>query len=203
MIWGVFYEFKVWSVFCLTHWDRVTHICVSKLTIIGSDNGLSPGRRRAIIWTNAQILLIGPLGTNSSEILIEIHTFSFKKIYLKMSSTKWRLFRLGLNVLSQCITVFNTLCIGQLVLWQLTVPGIEDLWMILQTNKPISQFQLCIRQISYNAPFYNRNVHISVTKWYIVGYLFNALWDLWDGSIVSDKSWRMFSSLYSISNIYE
>ena len=44
----------------LTHWDRVTHICVGKLTIIGSDNGLSPGRRQAIIWTNAGILLIGP-----------------------------------------------------------------------------------------------------------------------------------------------
>ena len=27
----------------LTHWGRVTHICVSKLTIIGSDNGLLPG----------------------------------------------------------------------------------------------------------------------------------------------------------------
>ena len=40
------------------HWGRVTHICVSKLTIIGSDNGLSPGRRHAIIWTNARILLI-------------------------------------------------------------------------------------------------------------------------------------------------
>ena len=25
-------------------------------------------------------------------------------------------------------------------------------------------------------------VHISVTKWCIVGYLSNALWDLWDGS---------------------
>ena len=36
------------------------HICVSKLTIIGSDNGLSPSRRQAIIWTNAWILLIGP-----------------------------------------------------------------------------------------------------------------------------------------------
>ena len=57
----------------------MTHICVSKLTIIGSDNGLSPDRRQAIIWTNAEILLIGPLGTNFSEILIEIITFSFKK----------------------------------------------------------------------------------------------------------------------------
>ena len=48
----------------LTHWGRVTHICVSERTIISSDNGLSPGRRQAIIWTNAGILLIGPLGTN-------------------------------------------------------------------------------------------------------------------------------------------
>ena len=44
----------------LTHWGRVTHICVSEIIIIGSDNGLSPGRRQAIIWTNARILLIGP-----------------------------------------------------------------------------------------------------------------------------------------------
>ena len=62
----------------LTHWGRVTHICVSNLTIIGSDNGLSPGRRQAITWTNVGILLIGPLGTKFSEMLIEIHTFSFK-----------------------------------------------------------------------------------------------------------------------------
>ena len=47
----------------------MTHICVNKLTIISSDNGLSPGRRQAIIWTNDGILLIGPLGTNISEIL--------------------------------------------------------------------------------------------------------------------------------------
>ena len=65
----------------LTHWGRVTHIYVSKITIIGSDNGLSPGRRQAIIWTNAGILLIG------------------KKIHLQMSSVKCLPFCLGLNVL--------------------------------------------------------------------------------------------------------
>ena len=64
---------------CLTHWGRVTHICVSKLTIIGSDNGLSPGRRQAIIWTDAGILLIRTIGTNFSEILGEINSFSFSK----------------------------------------------------------------------------------------------------------------------------
>ena len=83
----------------LTHWGRVTHICVGKLTIIGSDDGLSPGRRQAIICTNAEILLIGPLGTNLSEILIAIETFSFKKKHLKMSSGKCRPFCLGLIVL--------------------------------------------------------------------------------------------------------
>ena len=82
-----------------THWGRVTHICVSRLTITGSDNGLSPGRRQAIIWTNAGVLLIGPLGTNFSENSIEILTFSFTKMWLKVSSTKWRPFCLGLNVL--------------------------------------------------------------------------------------------------------
>ena len=66
----------------LTHWDRVMHICLGKLTIIGSDNGLSPGRRQAIIWTNASILSIGPLGTNFSEISIKIDIFPFKKIYI-------------------------------------------------------------------------------------------------------------------------
>ena len=67
------------------------------LAVIGSDNGLSPSRRQAIIWTNAGILLIGPLGTNFSENLIGIQTFSFKKLHLKTSSAKWRLFCIGLS----------------------------------------------------------------------------------------------------------
>ena len=91
------------TIHVLTHWGRVTHICVSKLTIIGSDNGLSPDRRQAIIWTNAGLLLIGPLGTNFSEILIEILTFSIKKMRLKVSSGKWRPFCLGLNELSSVV----------------------------------------------------------------------------------------------------
>ena len=58
--------------------NLLTHIC-----IIGSNNGLSPGQRQAIIWTNAGILLLAPLGTNFSEILIKIYTFSVMKIHLK------------------------------------------------------------------------------------------------------------------------
>ena len=79
----------------------MTHICVGKLTIIGSDNGLSPRRRQAIIWTNAGILLNGPRGLNFNDILIEIHTFWFKKIHFKMSSGKRRPCCFGLNVLTQ------------------------------------------------------------------------------------------------------
>ena len=55
------------------------HICIGDLTIIGSDNDLSPGRHQAITWTNAGILLIGPFGTNFSEILIKIIYFHSRK----------------------------------------------------------------------------------------------------------------------------
>ena len=93
------FHYKYWKLNFLTHWGWLMHICIGKPTTIGSDNGSSPERRQAIIWTNAGILLIGPLGTNFSEILIEIQTFSWKKIRLKMSSAKCCSFRLGLNVL--------------------------------------------------------------------------------------------------------
>ena len=105
----------------LTHWGRVTHICVSRLTIIGSDNGLSPGRRQAIIWTNAGMLLIGPLGTNFSESSIEILKFSFTKMRLKVSSAKWRPFCLGLNVLKVRI------------IWPVAIKGILQ-GLILKSN---------------------------------------------------------------------
>ena len=89
---------RVTAVTCL-RWPTV-----SKLRCIGSDNGLSPGRRWAIIWPSAEILLIGPLGINYSEISIASNTFSSHlKMHLKMSSAKWRLFRFGLNELNkQC-----------------------------------------------------------------------------------------------------
>ena len=75
----------------------MTHICVSKLSILGSDNGLSPGRRQAIIYTNAGILLIWPVGTNFSEILIDWYIFiqenAFQNVVWKMAAIC-----LGLNV---------------------------------------------------------------------------------------------------------
>ena len=97
--WSVPILYQWVCYFLLSHWGPATHVCVSKLTTIASDNGLSPGRRQAIIWNNAGILSIGLLGTNFSDILIEILTYSFKKMRLKVSSAKWRPFCLDLNVL--------------------------------------------------------------------------------------------------------
>ena len=84
----------------LAPWGRVMPICVSKLTIAGWDNGLLPDWCQAIIWTNAGIFLIEPLGTNFSEIFIEIHTFSFQENVFENVVWKWQPFCLGLNVLA-------------------------------------------------------------------------------------------------------
>ena len=89
------------NIVTLPHWGQMTHISVSKLTINGSDNGLSHGRRQPIIWTNAWVLLIGPLGINISGISIEIYIFSFKKMHFKLLSGNWWQICLGLNVLNK------------------------------------------------------------------------------------------------------
>ena len=59
----------------LINWVRNTYICAGKLDIIGSDNGLSPCRRQAIIWIIVGILSIRPLGTIFSEQKFKIHIF--------------------------------------------------------------------------------------------------------------------------------
>ena len=106
----------------LTRWGRVTHICISKLTIIGSDDDLLLERRKAIVWTYAGRLLIGPLGTNYSEILIEIHRFSFKKMHLKIPYGKWQPFCLSLNVLTPPVTWI-------LLILLLLHQCLHDLWL--------------------------------------------------------------------------
>ena len=111
----------------LTHWGQVTHICVSEPTSIVPDNGLSPGRRQAIIWNNAGILLIGHSGTNVSEIVIEILTFSFKKMSLKVSSAKWRPFCLGLNVFNGHLVPY-ILTLSTSRTWPTICPRRNQLW---------------------------------------------------------------------------
>ena len=102
--------------------------------IIGSDNGLSPVRRQAITWTNAGLLLIGPLGTNFSEVLIGIQTFSFKKMHLKTSSVKWRQFCLGLNVLKP-----TPADMGSDSHWVSSIPIMFDMPQIVAMSKRACQ----------------------------------------------------------------
>ena len=117
-------------------------MCVGRLSIIDSDNGSSPGRRQAIIWTNAGILLIRPLGTNFSEILVAILTFSLKKMSLKVSSAKRRPFCLGLNVL--------------IILWRRggQILAIMDAIMTSYTLaiRVLSTNMICYRSRSYKSP---------------------------------------------------
>ena len=93
--WCMEHRFELYTLLVLISSLYVIQWCSHELTeakwciyasvnyaIIVSGNGLSPGRRQAIIWPNAGVLSIWPLGTNISEISIEIHIFSFKKMHL-------------------------------------------------------------------------------------------------------------------------
>ena len=139
----------------------MTQICVSKFAIIGSDNGWSPIRRQAIIWTNAGILLIRTLGTNFSEILIQIHTFSNKKMNLKMSSWKSRLFCVGLNVLTlQHIKIFcRRSC------WY-DVSMINCHQAQCLENEKINSFNFLV--IYIKVQFYPRYIFINGVKYYML-----------------------------------
>ena len=189
----------------LTLWGRVTHICVSKLTTIGSDNGLSPGRRQANIWTNAGILSIGSLGTNFSEILIEIYTFSFKKMHLKMSFGKLRPFCLGLNVLISTlrfhisflfqvkVTVINA------VVWMLMIccfgTGTSAITVLTKTSSSFWKFSVFIDSLNFwHCCMFLCNTSFSVLK--IMLYL------QWICCCISKK--KIFTSmLISISGSQE
>ena len=133
------------TLLCLTHWGRVTHICVSKLTSIGSDNGLSPGRRQAIIWSNAGILLIRPLGTNFSEFLIEMPTISFKQMRLRLSSAKWWPFCLGLNELKTNRSVPLAPYCGCFAGWRAPLLDPRELVLYCRVNR-VANRKLCLSE---------------------------------------------------------
>ena len=148
----------------LTHWGRATHICVSKLTIIALDNGLSPGRRQAIIWNNAGILSIRLLGTNFSEILIEIHKFLFKKMRLKVSSAKLRPCCLGLNVLINTRQVFPTRTVGAKVVQFTEFGTCARISYSHNREWPYTQ-HYCIFQLYTSDMFQNHITWTVVTKY--------------------------------------
>ena len=104
----------------LTHWGRVTHICVSKLTIIGSDIRLSPDWHQAIIWTNAWILLIWPLGTNFGENKpwpepVMAKTLNSEIIWCHKTTVTWR----GSGVMLVSLTILGMYTHGHIKKWTL------------------------------------------------------------------------------------
>ena len=117
-------HYKFWTIYFLTHWGRVMHICASKLTHISSDNGLSPSRLQAIIWTNAGILIIRPLGTNSSEIIIKIHIFLAASVHPSVCPS--HLFTQGQfwvsGIVITCVCVCVRVCVCQSVCHSLACP---------------------------------------------------------------------------------
>ena len=79
------------SILLLTLWGRVTHICVSKQAIIGSENGLSPGRCQVIIWTCAGLLVIWTFGNKlqwnlNKNLYIFIQENAFENVVWKMAA---------------------------------------------------------------------------------------------------------------------
>ena len=73
---------------------------------------------------------------------------------------------------------------------------VQRIWIIHNTRKNPTNPK-CTCPISHTTPFWNRNMHISVPNWCIVGYVTGALWDFWDcsihnnvgGSILRHRSW--------------
>ena len=58
-------------------------------------------------------------------------------------------------------------------------------------------------QISHNAPFCNKNVHISVTKLCTMGHGTGALWDLWIRFIDQTTFINMARSISSEQSVFE
>ena len=110
-------NFNTIRVKYLTHWGRGTHICVSKLTITGSGNGLSPGRRQAIIWTNDRNCWLDPWEQTSVKSESKFIRFHSGKCIWKCRLENGDPFYLGLNVLSKsyfCVLSYTMACMIKL-----------------------------------------------------------------------------------------
>ena len=123
----------------------MTHPCVSKLNIIDSNNGLSPGWRHAIIWTNVGNMLVGNLVTNLSEILSEIHTFSFKIMHLEISSAKWQPFCHSLTVLTHLRSGYHMIMVPYIMM---SISLINAQFALWDNGEVI----FALHTVSYNAP---------------------------------------------------
>ena len=163
-------------------------ICVSKLTIIDSDNGLSPCWRQTIIWTNAGILLIQTLGTNFSEILREIHIFSVKKMHLNMSCGKWRPFCLGLNVLTTADIIWT---LGKKLQWNF----IQNMQLFFEEN----EFENVVCKLAVFLFFYGIILLTDVSEFMWFTYPYQGLFWVF-GQPMRDNA---LENMYSLHNSWD
>ena len=162
---------------CLLHFGTVCKRCIviiilfvcERDQLLQHKKSYRHDRRQAITWTNAGILLIGTLGTNYSEILIESHVFSFKKMHLKRSSAKWRPFCLGRNVLTfRCVTLtYYMSCSSSQFIMFLSVPSCTPtsgltVYCIYTTG--ISTFRQCNKVWQLHQAVY----HLGPISYYIL-----------------------------------
>ena len=126
----------------LTHWGWVMHILISKLTIISLDNGLSPGRRQAIIWTNVGILLIGPFQWNLNQNLyIFIQENAFENVIRKLRAILYQLQCVNKSIQLLHIDVPPLKWIDKLHMgthWHISQTSIDLAININQTTKLVS-----------------------------------------------------------------
>ena len=109
---------KIHNSITLTHLPLVPHICESVNQVsIGTDNGLSPIWRQAIIWTNAGLLSIGPLGTK-----LFIHKNAPENIVCEVAAifsrgrwvNRWRQWQYGQHFadsIFKCIFLNENFCV--------------------------------------------------------------------------------------------
>ena len=147
----------------LTHCGPSTLIRVSKLTIGGSDNGLSPGRRQAIIWIKARILLIVSLGTNFTEWNLNKNPYIIlHEMYLKLEMA-------AILPRPQCVKPLylffkNIAC---LVIWQrqifvLLQTKVHDEVINNKTHRPLDKMAAILADEIFNCIFLNENDRIAI-----------------------------------------
>ena len=164
----------------LTHCGIVKHICVNKLTIIGSDNGLSPGRCQAIIWTNAAILLIVPLVTNFSESQSKFKHFHWKNTFEVVICEI-----LSISHRPQCVNTAVTLY------FRCAFSAVSSMPSIFFTARPVWKIMNLIDKYPLKLRYY-----ALLTHWYADPVTLFTM----QGNCVEDKIW-VIAAKYIISTL--
>ena len=94
----------------------MTQLCARKLTIVGADNGLSPGRHQTIIWTNGGILLICTLGNLKRNSYTYIQENEFDNVVSEMVAILSRPQYVKVNMTQEfCICVLPRVMLSGLI----------------------------------------------------------------------------------------